>query len=603
VYWNDSSLGIERFNMLIIRVQPPGSVPPISHEVPQGPFDIGRLPATEDVPRCVVTSDPSVSRNHARIVEDRYGQLLITNTSQRVPIGCEGGTISPGETRLLSIPTTFTTGKTTVTVERPPEKEGDTLSGLASLASSPFLQPRIGRFASSSNDLSVIAAWFEMLITVQRAPAGSEQFYAQTARALVEQIGMDIGLVLLQKQNGWTVTARYVDGGAGTEMGRGREFSITVLNRIAREKRTLYQQDDLPMTESLAQVHALVASPVLLPSGEVAGALYGVRCTPHRRRISISALEAQMVQVLSTAVGIGLARVKQEEETARMRVQLHQQFTDRLASELESDLGRLDPQDREITIMFADIRGFSRISERVGPAETFQFVSEVMEVMTDTVKRHDGAIMDYIGDELTALWNAPADQVEHSWQAVRCAAALAADLSQVRIAWQARLGEPVSIGVGLNTGSARVGNTGTRSKPKYGARGHTVNLASRVQGATKAFQCPILLTGSTRAQLPAHATVRRLGKVKVVGINDSVELFQLLTDSIAIPAEVLTAYDGALERFEAGDLTGTIELLKPVLLLPAGQVDGATRQLSARVESLISAGAKDYFPVIELISK
>jgi adenylate cyclase len=595
---------IDNHRMITIRVQPPDSVPPIIHEVSSGPFEIGRLPATNEVPRCVVSNDPSVSRNHARIVEDSSGKVQITNTSQRVPIWCFGWKISPGESRLLPIPTTFSIGNTTITIEPGGAEETDTYQRLASLATSPLLQPSLARFPTSDHDPSVIAAWFEMLITVQRAPAGSEQFYAQTARALVEQIGMDVGLVLLQKQNGWTVTARFADEAvANGEEPKGREFSITVLDRIAREKRTLYQSDDIPMSESLAQVKALVASPVLLPSGEVAGALYGVRSTPHRRRISINSLEAQMVQVLSTTVGIGLARVKQEEETARLRVQLHQQFTDRLANELETDLRRLDPQDRDITIMFADIRGFSRISERVGAAETFRFVSEVLEVMTDTVKRHDGAIMDYVGDELTALWNAPATQVEHAWQAVGCAASIATDLAEVSRIWQERLGEPVSIGVGINTGPARVGNTGTRSKPKYGALGHTVNLASRVQGATKAFQCPILLTGTTRARLPATVAVRRLGKVKVVGINDPVELFQLPTDAFAIPEEVLTAYAAALDRFESGDLSGTVELIKPLLASPVGQIDGATRQLAARVESLVSIGAREYIPVIELSSK
>jgi hypothetical protein len=299
--------------MITIRIQPPGSVPPIVHEVARGPFEIGRLPATNEVPRYVVTNDPSVSRNHVRIVEEPSGYVQITNTSQRVPIGCYGWKISPGESRLLPIPTTFFIGNTTVAIDPSDSNETGTFQSLASLATSPLLLPTPGRFPVSDHDPSVIAAWFEMLITVQRAPAGSEQFYAQTARSLVEQIGMDIGLVLLHKQNGWAVTARYADGvvdnGAGPS---GREFSITVLDRIAREKRTLYQSDDIPMSESLAQVNALVASPVLLPSGEVAGALYGVRSTPHRRRISISPLEAQLVQVLSTTVGIGLARGKRE---------------------------------------------------------------------------------------------------------------------------------------------------------------------------------------------------------------------------------------------------------------------------------------------------
>ena len=226
-----------------------------------------------------------------------------------------------------------------------------------------------------------------------------------------------------------------------------------------------------------------------------------------------------------------------------------------------------------------------------------------MEVLTESVKRHDGAIMDYVGDEMIAIWNAPADHTDHARLAVGCAAVLADDLTALSAEWEARLGEPIRIGVGLNSGSARVGNTGTRSKPKYGALGHTVNVASRVQGATKAFRCPILLTASSRARLPADAVVRRLGKVKVVGINEAVELFQPILDASTVPAEIMTGYATALARFESGDLAGTDQILKELLMVPNAYADGATLRLAAQVESLMRAGTEQYAPVIELTSK
>ena len=388
--------------------------------------------------------------------------------------------------------------------------------------------------------------------------------------------------------------------GAVSSSAVGREFSLTVLDHVAREKRTIYQAEDIPATESLAQVKGLIASPVFSQDGEVAGALYGVRRTPRNRGFAISPLEAQMVQVLATAVGIGLARVAQEEETARLRVQLQQQFNERLARELENDLTRLDPKDRDITILFADIRGFSRISERLGPAETFQFVSDVMEALTESVKRHDGAIMDYVGDELIALWNAPADHTDHARLAIECAMRLSGDLKALGAQWQDRLGETVSIGVGVNSGMARVGNTGTRSKPKYGALGHTVNVASRVQGATKAFACPILLTGSTSDRLHGGLALRRIGKVKVVGIQEPVELFQPCKEP---SSALMTGYAEALLQFESGNLAATSAALESLLALPDAAADGATKQLAVKVQSLKAAGAADYVPVIELSAK
>ena len=120
--------------MLIIWVQPPGASAASNHEVVSGPFDIGRFEATDDVPRCVVSGDPSVSRNHARVVEHSPGHVSVTNTSQRVPIGIDGGTIAPGETRVLLIPPSFTIGNTTVSLDQS-EDDNDVVQAMASLGS------------------------------------------------------------------------------------------------------------------------------------------------------------------------------------------------------------------------------------------------------------------------------------------------------------------------------------------------------------------------------------------------------------------------------------------------------------------------------------
>jgi hypothetical protein len=91
--------------------------------------------------------------------------------------------------------------------------------------------------------------------------------------------------------------------------------------------------------------------------------------------------------------------------------------------------------------------------------------------------------------------------------------------------------------------------------------------------------------------------------VKVVGINDSVELFQFMTDPAMIAANVLSSYDAALTRFESHDLKGSIELLKALQESPAGRADGPTRQLAARIETLALEGGKEFTPVFELTSK
>src|SRR5439155_2452425 len=123
--------------------------------------------------------------------------------------------------------------------------------------------------------------------------------------------------------------------------------------------------------------------------------------------------------------------------------------------------------------------------------------------------------------------NAPVDQPDHAALACRAALAMLAELPAINSTWQETLGITVGVGVGVNTGPAMVGNTGSSYKFKYGPLGHAVNLASRVEGATKQLKVPILLTGSTRALLGDDFALRRLCKVRVVGIHEPVDLYEL----------------------------------------------------------------------------
>src|SRR5262249_50428243 len=150
-------------------------------------------------------------------------------------------------------------------------------------------------------------------------------------------------------------------------------------------------------------------------------------------------------------------------------------------------------------------------------------------------REHDGVVVDYSGDGIMGMWNAPATHADHAAKACRAALSMLASLPDLDSRWHDRLGAPLRLGIGLNTGPALCGNTGSKQKFKYGPLGHTVNLASRVEGATKHFGIPLLLTGSTRARLGDAFAVRRLCKVRVVGIAGVVDLFELAAEGA--PAE------------------------------------------------------------------
>ena len=208
----------------------------------------------------------------------------------------------------------------------------------------------------------------------------------------------------------------------------------------------------------------------------------------------------------------------------------------------------------EITVLFCDIRGYSRISRRLGPANTIEWVSAVMEDLSDCIMRNGGVLVDFIGDELMAMWGAPTDQPDHAIRACRTGLEMLACLPGLNETWRDTLGETMDLGVGLNSGPAWVGNSGTRRKFKYGPSGDTVNVGSRVQGTTKYLKAHLIVSRATHDRLEGHFLSRRLGRVRVVNISEPVELFQVVPDGTPHWPELKGRYEEALTLYEHQEL-------------------------------------------------
>src|SRR5262245_31506134 len=284
-----------------------------------GPLEFGRGPKRSNVPRCVI-QDPYVSKDHVRVEPLPSGEVRVENLSQKQPVVlADNQAIPPGGHRNLLPPQRFTVGDTVIDVELAPEDAIDR-DQLATVAPPRHPRPRdeadsLLRLGDSPSP-ERLASWFETVIVVQRAAAGSQEFYQQTAQAMIDLVGLDRALVLLRHGDAWKVAARaFRDEG-----GPGREVSGAVVRHVVAERRTFYQSEvKARQSESLFGVHAVVASPIFGARDEVAGALYGSRTRSPRAK-DIGPLEAQVVQLLAAVVGTGLARLEQDAEATRLRV-------------------------------------------------------------------------------------------------------------------------------------------------------------------------------------------------------------------------------------------------------------------------------------------
>jgi signal transduction histidine kinase len=282
-----------------------------------GPIEFGRGPGRAGVPR-VTVQDAYVSKDHVRVEEQPTGELRIDNLSTKQPVVLSSGTIPPGGSALLHAPLRLGVGDSYIDVEPviPHEVDSDALKTVMQpLGVGATREPLLNLAAGPSPEQ--LTQWFEAVVAVQRSSPASPEYYDQTARALVDLVSLDSGLILLRQGDAWRVVARaFRDEGAP-----GREFSHSILDRVVRDRRTFFQPSltGPSQTASLANIASVVASPIFDAQGNVAGALYGAR---GRRPggYEIGAVEAQLVQVLASAVTAGLIRLEQDQRANQLRI-------------------------------------------------------------------------------------------------------------------------------------------------------------------------------------------------------------------------------------------------------------------------------------------
>src|SRR4051812_21693517 len=152
---------------------------------------------------------------------------------------------------------------------------------------------------------------------------------------------------------------------------------------------------------------------------------------------------------------------------------------------------------REVSLLFADLRSSTSLVTVLEPCHANELLNEVLDCMAFAVTKSAGHIIDYFGDGLAAMWNAPADQVDHAQLACDAAVGMLQPLDALSAKWADVIERELAFGIGVHTGLVHVGNTGSRSRTKYGPRGVNVNLASRVEGAAKKIGLPLVLTAAT----------------------------------------------------------------------------------------------------------
>jgi len=231
-----------------------------------------------------------------------------------------------------------------------------------------------------------------------------------------------------------------------------------------------------------------------------------------------------------------LLSFRQEEH---QRAYIHTAFDRYLSPEMVRQIAanperlQLGGEEREMTVLFCDIRGFSRISEQYDPKELINFLTGFLTPMCNILLERKATVDKFIGDAILAFWNAPLDDPDQFRNGARAALQMVASLERLNREQPQMAGQvwppDVKIGIGMNAGLCCVGNMGSQQRLSYTLIGDTVNIASRFEGLTKQYGVQILIGSALAAQLPGFALLE-LDRVKVVGREAADTIFALLGD-------------------------------------------------------------------------
>ncbi len=184
----------------------------------------------------------------------------------------------------------------------------------------------------------------------------------------------------------------------------------------------------------------------------------------------------------------------------------------------------LGGETKEITVIFGDIRGYTRLSESMAPEKVMDLLNGYLEKMVEAIWNQEGTVTSFIGDALMAIFNAPLPQEDHALRAVRAAMGMREAVLEYQRNWPQHL--QVSFGFGINTGLAVVGNLGSKGHlQNYTAIGDVVNVASRMQG--NASDNDILLNRSTFIKVRQYVRVELLPPMSVKNRTEPLEVFRL----------------------------------------------------------------------------
>jgi adenylate cyclase len=247
-------------------------------------------------------------------------------------------------------------------------------------------------------------------------------------------------------------------------------------------------------------------------------------------------------------------------------------------ADAETDVA-LGGEEREITVMFADLSNFTSVSDTMGPAELMELTNRYFKVIVDVIDRMGGYVDKFIGDSVMAMWGAPAPIRDAPDKALSAALAIQDRVQAMKADGTGGDLAQFNVKIGISTGPAIVGNVGTPRRLSYTALGATVNLAARLEKVCGTFVCPIVVDAATMEALRDRYLFCELDAVSLKGKRLPVAVYEAiapLATATAAQREYVARYQIALQSYRSGDRERAAALWAELATAPCSRSSAPT---------------------------
>jgi len=296
--------------------------------------------------------------------------------------------------------------------------------------------------------------------------------------------------------------------------------------------------------------------------------------------------------------------------TRRMQGVLGQYLPPALAkrmSKSKRDISTLKGEEKELSILFSDVRGFTSISEQFDPQALSAFMNQMLTSLSECIHEQDGTIDKYIGDAVMAFWGAPLDDPQHALKSVLAALEMQIAIGKLSESLEKKGFPPLKLGIGICTGTARVGNMGSNIRLNYTVMGDSVNTASRLEGITKYYGVPILVSDLTAssAGMDGPVAYREVDTIRVKGKARPIKIYQpvgMRAKMNSFHLSSIEEFHQALEMYKNRDFQNC--LAKLYTLREQFPEDGLVTAYIGRIEELVSQPLEaDWEPIWNFVTK